>query len=158
MGMAAGNFRKVDDNVFVAGQLQADDFAAAKAQGVRTVINNRPDGEAFDQLPSAEAERLARGAGRHYPHPPLANGGPLLEVTEAFGRALGERTGPFLAYCRSGTRSCHLWALSAVRGRRGEAGIAAAAGAGGDLSGARPLLERAAQTLFDFSVTERQHG
>ena len=27
--MAAGNFRKVDDNVFVAGQLQPDDFAAA---------------------------------------------------------------------------------------------------------------------------------
>jgi uncharacterized protein (TIGR01244 family) len=145
MGMAAGNFRKVDDNVFVAGQLQADDFAAAKAQGVRTVINNRPDGEAFDQLPSAEAERLARAAGLDYLHLPLANGGPLLEVAEAFGRALGERTGPFLAYCRSGTRSCHLWALSAVRERPVAAVIAAAAGAGYDLSGARPLLERAAQ-------------
>jgi uncharacterized protein (TIGR01244 family) len=144
MGMAAGDFRKVDDNVFVAGQLGPDDFAAAKVLGVRTVINNRPDGEAFDQLPSAEAERLARAAGLDYLHLPLANGGPLLEVAAAFGQALGERGGPFLAYCRSGTRSCHLWALSAVRERPVEAVVAAAAGAGYDLRGARPLLERAA--------------
>src|SRR4051794_26979918 len=143
MGMAAGNFRKVDDNVFVAGQLQADDFAAAKARGVGTVINNRPDGEAFDQLPSAEAEGLARAAGLDYLHLPLANGGPLLEVAEAFGRALGERTGPFLAYCRSGTRSCHLWALSAVRGRPVEAVITAAAGGGFEPSRARAVVPRA---------------
>ena len=143
--MAGERFRKVDEDVFVAGQLTPEDFAAAKTAGVRTVINNRPDGEAFDQLPSAEAERLARAAGLDYLHLPLANGGPLLEVAGAFGRALGEREGPFLAYCRSGTRSCHLWALSAARERPVEAVIAAAAGAGYDLSGARPLLERAAQ-------------
>ena len=151
--MAAGDFRKVDDNVFVAGQLGPDDFAAAKAAGVRTVINNRPDGEAFDQLPSAEAERLARAAGLDYLHLPLANGGPLLEVAETFGRALGEREGPFLAYCRSGTRSCHLWALSAVRVLPVAAVIAAAAGAGYDLGGARPLLERASATAQATSQT-----
>ena len=53
-------------------------------------------------------------------------------------------TGPVLAYCRSGTRSCHLWAFSAARSQPAGTVIEAAAAAGYDLSAARPLLERIA--------------
>ena len=51
--------------------------------------------------------------------------------------------GPLLAYCRSGTRSCHLWALAAAQGGAdADELVAKAANAGYDLSGMRPVLER----------------
>jgi len=38
-------FRTIDETLLVAGQIALDDLATAAAQGVRTIINNRPDGE-----------------------------------------------------------------------------------------------------------------
>ncbi len=35
----------VTDQFFVSPQITADDIADAAAQGIRSVINNRPDGE-----------------------------------------------------------------------------------------------------------------
>jgi uncharacterized protein (TIGR01244 family) len=50
-----------------------------------------------------------------------------------------------LAYCRSGTRSCNLWALAtAYKGGEPDALVAKGAGAGYDLSGIRPALEQLA--------------
>jgi uncharacterized protein (TIGR01244 family) len=145
-GMAERPFRKIDERVYVAPQLVPADFAAAKAAGIRTVVNNRPDGEAPDQLSSAEAERLASEAGLAYVHIPVPlGGGPTGEMAEAFGRTLAETEGPLLAYCRSGTRSCTLWAVaSAGQGEPVDQVLAIAGRAGYDLGGARPLLERAA--------------
>ena len=55
---------------------------------------------------------------------------------------LAQADGPVLAFCRSGTRSCNLWALAeARRGTAPDALVAAGARAGYDLSGLRPLLE-----------------
>src|SRR3546814_17190989 len=42
-------FKALDEKTLVAGQIAPADLAAAKALGVTTVINNRPDGEAPDQ-------------------------------------------------------------------------------------------------------------
>lgn len=143
--MAGEAFRKVNERVYVAPQLEPEDFAAARAAGVRTVVNNRPDGEAPDQLSSAEAERLAAEAGLGYVHIPVPVGGLSGDLAEAFGRTLAEAEGPVLAYCRSGTRSCALWAMAAAgRGEPVDEVIATAGRAGYDLAGARPLLERSA--------------
>ena len=57
--MAESKLRQVAKDFFVAPQLQAQDFVAARAAGIRTVINNRPDGEAPDQLSDAQARELA---------------------------------------------------------------------------------------------------
>jgi uncharacterized protein (TIGR01244 family) len=55
---------------------------------------------------------------------------------------LDKAKGPVLAYCRSGTRSCNLWALAAVKaGAHPDAVMAKAAAAGYDLTGLRPLLD-----------------
>lgn len=141
--MAGEGFRKVDEHFFVASQLEPDDFVAARDQGVRTIVNNRPDGEVWGQLSSAEAEGLAREAGMDYVHIPVVSGQMTREDVDAMRRALAERDGPVLAYCRSGTRSCHLWALgSAADGRPASEIVEGAAGAGYDLAPMRPLLER----------------
>jgi len=56
--------------------------------------------------------------------------------------ALTAADGPVLAYCRSGTRSCNLWALAAAKaGRDPELLVAQARGAGYDLAGMKPTLD-----------------
>ena len=48
-------------------------FAAARAAGIRTIINNRPDGEAADQLSDAEARALAQANGLDYVFVPVVS-------------------------------------------------------------------------------------
>ncbi len=131
--------RKLDPAIFVSvRQLIVDDIDEAAAQGIRMIVNNRPDGEEPGQPPSAEIEAAARAAGLDYRHIPIAGGFPP-ERVEAMARALEQ--GPILAFCRSGTRSTFLWALArAASGAAAEDSIAAAAAAGYDLGPIRSLL------------------
>lgn len=142
--MSGTPFRQVAADFFVAPQLVAEDFAAARAAGIRTVINNRPDGEAPDQLSDAEASALAAAQGLDYVFVPVVSGrmGPV--DVAAFRAAIDGHAGPYLAYCRSGTRSCHIWAFATAGDRPVDATLTAAAGAGYDLSSTRPVLERLA--------------
>ena len=142
--MSATPFRQVDDGFFVAPQLVAADFAAAHAAGIRTVINNRPDGEAPDQLTDVQARELAAASGLAYVFVPVVSGRMGPDDVTAFKAAIAARDGPHLAYCRSGTRSCHMWAFATATDRPVDATIAAAAAAGYDLAPARPILERLA--------------
>jgi uncharacterized protein (TIGR01244 family) len=131
--------RKLDPTTFVfVRQLTAGDLDEAAAQGIRLIVNNRPDGEEAGQPASAEIEAAARAAGLDYRHIPIAGGFPPEQV-EAMARALEQ--GPVLAFCRSGTRSTFLWALArARRGAAAEESVAAAAAAGYDLGPIRGLL------------------
>ena len=132
-------FRALSDTVLVAGrQLRPDDIAAAAAEGVAVIVNNRPDGEEPGQPASADIERAAKAAGLRYHHIPIT-GGIAPDQVAAMARALEE--GRTLAFCRSGTRSTHLWALAIhSRGADGATILAAAAGAGYDLARLRPYL------------------
>jgi uncharacterized protein (TIGR01244 family) len=132
-------FRKLDDQIFVWGQLQAGDVAEAQRQGVTMIVNNRPDGEEAGQPGSAEIEAAARAAGIAYRHIPVA--GLSQAQVEAMADALEEAKGPVLAFCKSGTRSAYLWALaSAARGADGEELSRRAAAAGYDLTPIRAHL------------------
>ena len=142
--MGATPFRRVAEGFFVAPQLTASDFPAARAAGVRTVINNRPDGEAADQLSDAQARELAAASGLEYEFVPVISGRMGPEDVAAFATALAAHDGPYLAYCRSGTRSCHMWALATAGERPVEETMQAAAAAGYDLGPARAVIERLA--------------
>jgi sulfide:quinone oxidoreductase len=134
-------FRRLGDDFYVAPQLRPEDFPAAKAAGIRTIINNRPDGESPDQMSDAEARAAASTAGLTYVHVPVPGGGLTRAHLEQFRAAVDSHAGPFLAYCRSGTRSCYLWAFTAVRELPVSYVLAAAAEAGYDLGPAEPALE-----------------
>jgi sulfide:quinone oxidoreductase len=142
MAMTQTPFRRLADDFFVAPQLTAEDFAAARAQGIRMVINNRPDGEAPDQLSDAEARALAEAHGLAYVHVPVVLGSIQPDSIRAFARAVADNPGPYLAYCRSGTRSCHMWAFAEAPRRPAGEILEAAASAGYDLGPALPLLRR----------------
>jgi uncharacterized protein (TIGR01244 family) len=131
--------RKLDPTTHVAvRQLTPADVDEAAAQGIRLIVNNRPDGEEPGQPSSAQMEAAARAAGLDYRHIPIA-GGFAPEQVEAMAEALEQ--GPVLAFCRTGTRSAFLWALArAKRGAPAEESVAAAAAAGYDLAAIRTLL------------------
>lgn len=133
-------FRTLDETILVAGQIEPGDIATAAAQGVRTIINNRPDGEQPGQPTGAEIEAAAKAQGLGYVHIPVDHSGFSREQVDAMTDALAQ-PGPALAFCRSGTRSTYLWALA--RGAAGDdpATIASkAAAAGYDVSGLMPLI------------------
>ncbi len=103
------NIIKVTPDVAVSGQIAPEDVAGIAAAGYKVLINNRPDGEASGQPPSAEFAAAAAEHGLTYVYYPV-NGmnfpGPDLEqLAGAFSGA----EGPALAFCRSGTRSINLW-------------------------------------------------
>ena len=133
-------FKRLDDRIFVTGQIGPGDLAEVKALGVTMIVNNRPDGEEPGQPLSAQIEAATLAAGLGYRHIPVA-GGFSADQVEAMAAALAEANGRTLAFCRSGTRSTYLWALAeASRGRDGEELIECAAVAGYDLMPIAHLL------------------
>src|SRR6266850_4428606 len=99
----------------VAGKLDPDDIETLAAAGVRTIVNNRPDGEDPGQLPAAEARRLTEAHGIAYHHIPITAATLSRADVDAFAAAMRDAPGPVVAHCRSGTRSTLLWALMRMR-------------------------------------------
>lgn len=134
--------RRIDDRISVAPQIEPEDVADIAAAGFVAIVNNRPDGESEDQPTGAEIEAAAQAAGLAYTAIPITHAGFSMNQVEAMNEALAAAQGPVLAFCRSGTRSCNLWALSsASRGGDPAMLTAKAAQAGYDLSGLRPTLD-----------------
>lgn len=126
--------KRINNEVSVSPQITPEDVAAIKAQGFVAIINNRPDGEASDQPPSATIEAAAHAAGLAYHHIPLGRDGVSVEMIEQTKQVLEGSTGPVFCFCRSGTRSTTLWALSQAGRKPASEIIAAAAHAGYDMS------------------------
>lgn len=135
-------FRKLTDTIYVSPQIGLDEIAEAARIGIKLIINNRPEGESDDQLPGPEVEAAARTVGVDYVAIPVTHSGFSEPQVAAMAKALNEAEGPVLAYCRSGTRSTLLWALSeASQGGDPDALTNIAAKAGYDANPVRPLMD-----------------
>ena len=135
-------FRKLTDNIYAAPQISLEDVTEAAKIGVKLIINNRPEGESDDQVPGADIESAARAAGMDYVAIPVTHAGFSEPQVVAMAKALDGAAGPVLAYCRSGTRSTLLWALSeASQGGDPDSLTNMAAKAGYDVSPVRPLMD-----------------
>jgi uncharacterized protein (TIGR01244 family) len=128
------DLRRINDQVSVSPQIQLDDVVAIKAAGFTTIINNRPDGEALDQPASAEVRAAAEAIGLVFHEIPLGRQGVTQDVIDETRAALESSPGPVVCYCRSGTRSTTLWALSQAGKIPAEEIIEAAGEAGYDVS------------------------
>ena len=131
------------DKLFVSPQISVDTVAAAAEQGVSLIVNNRPEGEAPDQTPGETIEAAARAVGMTYAAIPVTHAGFAPWQLDALDEAL-ERNGEgkVLLYCRSGTRSTLLWALSRARAGDDLDMIArTAAAAGYDVNSIRQVME-----------------
>lgn len=143
-------FRQLSDNVLASPQIAIADIEAARAQGVRLIINNRPDAEEPDQPSGSEMDAAARAAGMDYRAIPVSPGGFNQEQVRAMAEALASADGKVLAYCRSGTRSTFLWALAqAASGGDPQAIAQAAADAGYDVTPIRATMDMLAAQASD---------
>lgn len=134
--------RPIDDKISVAPQISVEEVAEIAAAGFVAIINNRPDGEDPGQPTGAEIRAAAEAAGLGYTEIPVTHAGFSGNQVEAMVAALEAAGGPVLAYCRSGTRSCNLWALAKAKlGENPDRLMAKAAATGYDLTGIRPLLD-----------------
>ncbi len=135
-------FRKLTDNIHASPQIALEDVAEAAAMGVKLIINNRPENESDDQIAGPDIAAAARAAGIDYVAIPVTHSGFSEPQVAAMAKALNEAKGPVLAYCRSGTRSTLLWALSeASQGGDPDALTNMAAKAGYDINPVRPLMD-----------------
>jgi len=98
------------DTFAVAGQLGPDDMQAVADAGYKSVIINRPDGEAGDEQPtSTDVMRAAAAAGLAVEYQPVISGAMTTEDVARFRELLDRLPAPVLAYCRTGTRCTHLF-------------------------------------------------
>ena len=141
--------RQLTDRLSVSPQISAADVEIAAANGVKLIINNRPDGEAIGQPKSAEIEAAATAAGISYVHIPVGRTGITPEHIAAFDQAMAtvEDDAQVLAFCRSGMRSTLVRSYSAAnKGQTASEIISEAQAAGYDIQGQAPNLEALAAT------------
>lgn len=126
-------YSKVTDDFAVAPQITVQDIAIIKTLGYTAIINNRPDQESPGQPASAELKASAEENGLSYHEIPILSGSMPPEAIITTRDLLAEIDGPAFAFCRSGTRSITLWALSQIGERDGNEILSAVAAAGYDL-------------------------
>lgn len=106
------NIRPLDDQVHATGQLAREDVAEIAAAGYKSMICNRPDGEAGPGQPGhEEIAQAAREFGIAFAYVPVIPGKITPDDVEKFRAALAELPRPVLAYCRTGNRCSQLYQL-----------------------------------------------
>ncbi len=116
----------------VTGELTLEDFPVLAAQGFKSIVSNRPDGEEAGQLTAQQEAAMAWRSGVAFRHVPAAKYEVLeYHVIDALEAALKSVPGPVLLHCKSGLRSAIAWAAVAVRAGSPLGEVVAAASAAG---------------------------
>lgn len=150
-------FKRISSRLTVSPQISASDVHAIAAAGFRSILCNRPDGEAADQPGFDQIEAAAKEAGLQVLYQPVQPSDLRDADARAFGAALQTLPGPVLAYCRSGTRSASLWALSQAKHRQASDILAATNAAGYDLSGLAHRIVSAGATSAQTKDTKPEN-
>jgi sulfide:quinone oxidoreductase len=107
--------KPVNEKFLVADQITLDDLNTIAAQGIRTLICNRPDSELTDQPMFAEVSERARQLGITAHYLPVVHATINSGDVRKFTALLQTADEPVLAFCRSGLRSMTLWSLSRMQ-------------------------------------------
>ena len=140
------DIRALTPDYAVSPQIAREDFAAIKAAGYTTVINNRPDAENPPHLHHANMQSAAQALGLTYVQNPVIGGALTAANVAAQGAAIAASKGPVFAYCASGNRSSVVWALSNAGKMPTDDLIGLPARFGYQLEGLRSQLDQAAKS------------
>ena len=100
------DIRRITSDFSVTGQILPREMPAICALGFRTVICNRPDGEAADQPLFSEIAEVAKDCGIKSVYIPVSGQlGLQPGDVAALKQAWADLPKPVLAFCRSGARS-----------------------------------------------------
>jgi sulfide:quinone oxidoreductase len=106
------NIKNITADFGVSEQILPEQMAALAAAGFKSIICNRPDGEAADQRNFVEIEAAAQAAGLSCSYLPVVAGKVSDDDVVDFTMTLESLPAPVLAYCRTGNRSMTLWSLA----------------------------------------------
>lgn len=134
--------RKLSPFISVSPQISVEDVGVAASLGFKTIVCNRPDNESDDQINAAEIKQAAENNGLAFEHLPVVSGNITDGDVSAFAELMGKVQGPVLAYCRTGTRSCTLWALAEAAHLAPQTLLETAQQAGYDLSGQQSRMQQ----------------
>lgn len=140
---AAETIRPLVAGVWVSGQISPDQIESLKAQGIKTIVAVRPDGESPGQPSSAAIDAAARSAGIEFAYAPIAGSDVPQAAVDAVGRVLARPSHTVLIYCKSGRRATRAWALaeaSRIGGLEADAIESVAASAGQTLDDLREQI------------------
>lgn len=135
------DLRKLSDSFSVSPQIEPDDIAQIAALGFRTLIDNRPDEEVDPAHSSAVMAQAAAAAGMEFHYLPYYPGEMTFDLVAAYEAVMQSAPQPVFGYCRSGTRSSHLWGMSQAGEKPLEEIVERAAAAGYDHSSLIPVLK-----------------
>ena len=128
----------LNDTLTVSAQVEIDDLAELKANGVTTLVCNRPDGESQDQVTFDAISAAADALGIAVVNLPFKSGEQTDAQVQTFADLLEQaqaKAEKIHAYCRTGNRTVCLWSAAAVS--RG--------------AGAQEVLEKAKEVGFDVT-------
>jgi len=101
--------RFLSQHYAVAPQINPDDVAALKQQGIATLVCNRPDAEGSPQPLFADIAAAARALGMQAHYLPVTPGRITQADRDAFAALFASAPKPVLGFCRTGTRAELLW-------------------------------------------------
>ena len=134
------DLRTITADFAVAPQISPADLTVLAEAGFKTVICNRPDEETEAGFDQAAMRAAAQALGLAFHYLPYYPGALTPELVAEFETVMAAAERPVFAYCRSGTRSSHLWAMNEAGQREIPEIIALAAEAGYDHRALEGLL------------------
>ena len=103
---------KIIDDYVVSDQITEEDIEQLKEAGFKTIFCNRPDNEEQNQVMVKSIQDKAIENGLNFVHQPVIGGQISQNDIDQFSDYYDAAEKPIFAYCRTGTRSSMLWALS----------------------------------------------
>ena len=100
--------KQANSEFSVSAQITPEDVRTLAEQGIKSLICNRPDGEAADQINVAEIEDAATALGIEMAYLPIVSGNFSDADVSAFLTTIERLPKPVHGYCRTGTRSITL--------------------------------------------------
>lgn len=95
--------------VYASGPLFESDLQLLARQGVRSIVNTRPDNESEGQPLSSDLAKAAESYGIEYLHFPVENGALSGDAAAAFMKACDGLNRPMIVCGRSGGQSTKIW-------------------------------------------------
>jgi uncharacterized protein (TIGR01244 family) len=110
------DWKELDQQVTVAGQIRPEDVPHIAAAGFKVVMCNRPDGEEAGQPDWDDIVEACAHNGIVAKYVPQADRNPTEYAVTNFAKVMGETEGKVFAFCRTGTRCELIW--NAVKARQ----------------------------------------
>lgn len=98
--------KELEKNISVSGQIDETIIRQLAGKGIKTIINNRPDGEEMGQPSNADLQFMAENLGIKWIYLPLSAGQqPSTELAHSYREVIRDSLKPIHVFCRTGRRS-----------------------------------------------------